>query len=185
MRKIHDMKKRVDVRDLSFGMYIAELDRPWLETPFLFQGFELRNPDELEQLKQHCQYVYIDTEQGPDLPELRGKRALPARTKIVRADEERLKREFRVLLESPEKEGGTFAERKRSAYQDQSTLEEEIEEAKQIDSEARDVMAQALDDVRQGKPLDAARAKKVIVITSYSIHYTKLYDSFAPVLLAD
>ncbi|MEE8263181.1 MAG: DUF3391 domain-containing protein, partial [Gammaproteobacteria bacterium] len=32
------MKKRVDVRDLSLGMYVAELDRPWLETPFLFQG---------------------------------------------------------------------------------------------------------------------------------------------------
>ncbi len=161
-RKIHDMKKRVDVRDLSFGMYIAELDRPWLETPFLFQGFELRNPDELEQLKQHCQYVYIDTDQGPDLPGPRGKGDLPARTKVVRAEEARLKREFRVLLESPEKEAGTFAERKRSAYQDQTTLEEEIEEAKQIDSAARDVMAQTLDDVRQGKPLDAARAKKVI-----------------------
>ena len=85
------MKKRVDVRDLQFGMYVAELDRPWLETPFLFQGFELRTPEEINELKQHCQYVYIDTEQGPDLPSLKGKGQLPPRTRVVRAEEERLK----------------------------------------------------------------------------------------------
>ncbi len=35
------MKKRVDVRDLRLGMYVAELDRPWLETPFLRNALSL------------------------------------------------------------------------------------------------------------------------------------------------
>ncbi|MFQ5936939.1 MAG: HD-GYP domain-containing protein [Acidiferrobacterales bacterium] len=159
------MKKRVDVGDLNFGMYIAELDRPWLETPFLFQGFELRTPDEMEQLKQHCQYVYIDTEQGPDLPKARGKSKLPARTRIVRAEEERLKREFKVLLESPDKKRGGrggLPEPTRPRYQDQATLEEELEEAKDIESKAREVMANTIDDVRSGKPVDTAQAQKVV-----------------------
>jgi len=28
----------IPTNELSIGMYVAGLDRPWLETPFLFQG---------------------------------------------------------------------------------------------------------------------------------------------------
>ncbi len=49
------------VSQLVLGMYIIELDRPWLETSFMFQGFELKTQKELNAVKQLCQYVYIDT----------------------------------------------------------------------------------------------------------------------------
>jgi len=49
------------VNALEIGMYVVELDRPWLESPFLFQGFEIRNQDDIYQLKACCDYVYIDT----------------------------------------------------------------------------------------------------------------------------
>lgn len=41
-------------------MYVAQLDRPWIETPFLFQGFEVRDDDELKQLRHYCGHVYVD-----------------------------------------------------------------------------------------------------------------------------
>lgn len=41
-------------------MYVAELDRPWTETPFMFQGFVLRTHEELEILGKHCRYVFVD-----------------------------------------------------------------------------------------------------------------------------
>ena len=50
---------RVD--QLVLGMYITELDRPWLETPFLFQGFELKTEEEIKAVRDICEYVYIDT----------------------------------------------------------------------------------------------------------------------------
>lgn len=50
---------RVEIANLQMGMYIAELDRPWLETPFLIQGFELRNTAQLRTLEKYCQHVYI------------------------------------------------------------------------------------------------------------------------------
>jgi HD-GYP domain-containing protein (c-di-GMP phosphodiesterase class II) len=53
-------KKPIRVADLQFGMYIAELDRPWTETPFMFQGFYLRTERQLEALRKHCRQVYID-----------------------------------------------------------------------------------------------------------------------------
>lgn len=34
-------KKQIPVGELRPGMYVAELDRPWLDTPFLFQGFPI------------------------------------------------------------------------------------------------------------------------------------------------
>jgi HD-GYP domain-containing protein (c-di-GMP phosphodiesterase class II) len=42
-------------------MYIVELDRPWLDTPFLFQGFELQTEEEIQAVRDICDYVYIDT----------------------------------------------------------------------------------------------------------------------------
>jgi len=46
---------------LREGMYIARLDRPWLESPFLFQGFPLTTRKELEQIQALCDYVYVDS----------------------------------------------------------------------------------------------------------------------------
>lgn len=55
---------RIPVDALQIGMYVDELDRPWLESPFLFQGFPIRNEEELEQLQSCCQYVYVDQEKS-------------------------------------------------------------------------------------------------------------------------
>ena len=42
------------------GMFIAELDRPWLDTPFLLQGFILDNEEDIAQIRHLCQFVLID-----------------------------------------------------------------------------------------------------------------------------
>jgi HD-GYP domain-containing protein (c-di-GMP phosphodiesterase class II) len=51
-------------------MYVSELDRPWLETPFLFQGFYIRNQDEIIALRSHCKSVIVDTRVENDSPAL-------------------------------------------------------------------------------------------------------------------
>src|SRR5437762_1334231 len=51
------MKKSVPVAELKMGMYVAELDRPWTETPFVFQGFYLETDEQLETLKQKGDYT--------------------------------------------------------------------------------------------------------------------------------
>jgi HD-GYP domain-containing protein (c-di-GMP phosphodiesterase class II) len=58
------MRKRIPVHELQLGMYVGELDRPWIGTPFLYQGFVVRTPRELQDLKQYCREVYIDTERA-------------------------------------------------------------------------------------------------------------------------
>ncbi|HEX7031080.1 MAG TPA: HD domain-containing phosphohydrolase [Gammaproteobacteria bacterium] len=58
------MRKRVDVSDLELGMFVAELDRPWLDSPFLFQGFIIEGEEELATLQEICDFVYVDTERS-------------------------------------------------------------------------------------------------------------------------
>lgn len=55
-------RKQVPVGELQFGMYVAELDRPWAETPFMFQGFYLRTEPQLAALRKLCRHVLIDVE---------------------------------------------------------------------------------------------------------------------------
>ena len=59
-RQGNPLKKRVTIAELQFGMYIAELDRPWTETPFKFQGFVLKTHEELELLGKYCSVVFVD-----------------------------------------------------------------------------------------------------------------------------
>jgi HD-GYP domain-containing protein (c-di-GMP phosphodiesterase class II) len=53
-------KTYTPIHQLTLGMYIVELDRPWLESPFLFQGFEVKTQAQLQAVKNLCGHVYID-----------------------------------------------------------------------------------------------------------------------------
>ncbi|WP_461482415.1 HD-GYP domain-containing protein [Porticoccus sp.] len=53
---------RVAASGLKLGMFVAELDRPWLETPFLMQGFVIRHPSEIRKLQEYCDHVFVEKE---------------------------------------------------------------------------------------------------------------------------
>ncbi|MEM9301226.1 MAG: HD-GYP domain-containing protein [Pseudomonadota bacterium] len=55
---------QVDVSELIKGMYVCALDRPWLSTPFPFQGFVIRNDTDIAELQKHCNFVYVDVLRG-------------------------------------------------------------------------------------------------------------------------
>jgi len=48
--------------NLEPGMFIAELDRPWLETPFALQGFVVRDTSEIIYVSNYVDHVYVDAE---------------------------------------------------------------------------------------------------------------------------
>lgn len=41
-------------------MFVAELDRPWIETPFLLQGFLIEDEATAARVRELCRLVYID-----------------------------------------------------------------------------------------------------------------------------
>jgi len=54
------VKKRVTVIELRPGMFVCELDRPWSQSPFLFQGFPLLSADDVLAVQLYCEFVFID-----------------------------------------------------------------------------------------------------------------------------
>ena len=54
------IKLRIPVDRLQIGMAVVELDRPWIETPFLLQGFTIGNRGDIKAIQEYCDYIYID-----------------------------------------------------------------------------------------------------------------------------
>lgn len=48
--------------ELKVGMYVRELDCPWEETGFMFQGFLVDNQAMLNDVQEAAEYVCIESE---------------------------------------------------------------------------------------------------------------------------
>ena len=44
------MDRKVSTANLKVGMYISKLDRPWVQTPFLIQGFFIEEESDISKL---------------------------------------------------------------------------------------------------------------------------------------
>jgi HD-GYP domain-containing protein (c-di-GMP phosphodiesterase class II) len=51
---------KMPVSDLEIGLYVAQLDKDWLESSFLFQGFLIENDAQIKKLQKECEFVFID-----------------------------------------------------------------------------------------------------------------------------
>ncbi len=80
------MTEIISTLDLKVGMFVADLDRPWLGTPFLIQGFLIEDEAQIAQLREICRFVTIDRERSvgeeyradPNAPFVPEKRVAPA-----------------------------------------------------------------------------------------------------------
>lgn len=136
------MKKRIDVRDLAIGMGIVGLDRPWIETPFMFQGFTLQSEEQLAQLQAYCEFVYVDAD------------ALP-REALVTA------RPAASGQHRPVQTRATVDER--SAGTDpQASLDEQMAAARDIYRLAQDQVQTLFDDVRSGRMFDIKGTQSLV-----------------------
>jgi HD-GYP domain-containing protein (c-di-GMP phosphodiesterase class II) len=53
-------KEKIPVSSLEIGMFVCELDRPWLGTPFLLEGVLIEDEVQIATLATLCKFVYID-----------------------------------------------------------------------------------------------------------------------------
>jgi len=52
----------IHTNELKIGMYVAELDRPWEETNFMFQGFVIDDLKTLHDVQLTAEYVCVSSE---------------------------------------------------------------------------------------------------------------------------
>jgi len=56
-RKQH---QKIDVADLRVGMFVVELDKPWEESGFMFQGLDIKSAADIQQVQAECSFVWVD-----------------------------------------------------------------------------------------------------------------------------
>jgi len=59
-RNIERKYKKIETHHLKVGMFVSELDRPWIETPFAIQGFHIYSETDIDEISKYSDYVYID-----------------------------------------------------------------------------------------------------------------------------
>jgi HD-GYP domain-containing protein (c-di-GMP phosphodiesterase class II) len=138
------MKKTVSVEQLKFGVYVNALDRPWTETPFMYQGFVINSEAQLQALKKYCKKVTIDTDKGSDVaPSPFGG---PGRGPSVL---------------------DTIKER--VTYQETVQVTAELPAARQAQKNTTVVLNDVFGSVRAGKALDAPRVKDAVTNMTDSV----------------
>lgn len=136
------MKQKIDVADLRIGMYIVDIDRPWLDSPFLFQGFPIESQQDIDWVQRTCHYVYIDAQQSVNIAPSKPLKTIPIRHT---ATEEAI----RPLA-------------RKSKYQNQASFIEEFKPAKMVRFKAKAYLENVFADTRLGKSVDTEGAKKVV-----------------------
>ncbi len=140
-------------------MFVTELDRSWLGTPFLFQGFEIQTDEELAQLRSLCQHVYVLSEDARIKPAIRR----PA-TETAPPSGARPASQNTSGFAATETSSRNIARSGKppSRYTDQTPVEEELQQAVTFERDARETIYSILDDARLGRSVDTPRAKKVV-----------------------
>lgn len=136
--------KEIKVRlpDLELGMYVSRLDRPWLETKYVLQGFFIKSKDDIDELLKHCEYVYVDVERSKSSD----KGAQSFSQKVLSSDEE--------------KELLTGVKPRR--YKEKVELDEELKSARESHGALSTIAADIMVDISKNKKLDLPSLKKAI-----------------------
>jgi HD-GYP domain-containing protein (c-di-GMP phosphodiesterase class II) len=135
-------EKKVSTLYLKQGMYVSSLDRPWLDTPFLIQGFLIKDDDEIMLLKKYCEHVFIDTSKGLDADQ-------------YIHDVKKLKTNERL-------EQSLVDKTRLVEYVDTRTTTEEMPVARLAIDSASNRVVSIMESVKAGKSVDAGQVKEVV-----------------------
>lgn len=137
------MERKVSTLYLKKDMYVSNLDRPWSDTPFILQGFFIKNDEEIRTLEKYCDYVFIDVEKG------------------IEAEQ--------YIIDEPKLRTNLYLEKfltgdagKKVKYRDTVSSKQELPQAREALEEASDKIASIMDQVKVGKNLDVKAVRGVV-----------------------
>ena len=136
---------------VKFGMFVAALDRPWSETPFMFQGFVLRTETQLLALKKYCRKVYVD----------------PVKAERVEAP--------RIGPSGPPQASAEIAEQLKdkvrgdTAYRASASVEAELPRAQTAFEKAGNLLGRLSRTVLTGNVIESERAKEAVTQITDSV----------------
>lgn len=148
--------EKIATPDLQVGMFVSQLDRPWIETPFPLQGFPIRSQDDIEKLRVWCKFVYIDVRRSvlnPTLP--------------PHAAANRLSKPTATVAQAPVR--GNLGKFTPMRYSTSQPLKREVATAAPYHREISRAMLHLIGQVRESKALSFPVAKKAAAVVVQSV----------------
>jgi HD-GYP domain-containing protein (c-di-GMP phosphodiesterase class II) len=136
------MDKKVNVSYLKKGMFVSKLDRPWIDTPFLLEGFMIETDQDIAALLKYCTYVYIDPSKGADTSEI---------------DSDKPKLKTNSYLERFLQDN-----KKQVHYKNTTSVKEEITGTRDAIESATDQFADLMEVAKDGKPLNIVSVRGIV-----------------------
>ena len=139
------------VDQLKLGIYVSRLDRPWADTPFLFQGFAVESDDDLQTLRRLCSVVYVEVsvEEAEELKS--AARSSPATPSALQTPD---------TLEKLSQNAAAFVNH--VPIKDAVELKTELTLATATFGEARRAVGAIFDHLRRGGGLDVPHLQTVV-----------------------
>ena len=130
-------KVKLPARNLQPGMFVSRLDRPWLETPFAFQGFRIKSQQEIAQIQRLCDYVYVD---------------LPADHPLARRHFGNVVADLKPLLPKS----------RQVIYETSTEVEQELKVVARVHERAADLVRDILSELKAGGELELPSVQRVV-----------------------
>lgn len=141
---------KIPTSDLAIGMFVSGLDRPWLETPFLTQGFMIECQDDIIRLQKYCESVFIDSRRSAKLG-MSTRRGAPNHS-----DPEKTKERPRIPIER------IFAGRTIKPYRDDIAWDEELPGAQRALTTLIGDIDDMFEHVSEGEKLNVIKLRKSV-----------------------
>jgi len=165
-------KVRVECEDLMVGMFVCELDRPWLDSPFLLQGFYIKDDEDIDTVRDICDYVFVDkavernvvssnlpTASSALLLSRSVSKPAKAKTRLSRAADEQVKRKPADSLQGIK---DFFPGKALTRYTDSASWREESRVARKVIPELYDIIARVMLASMDAAPLDMEKLKRAV-----------------------
>lgn len=136
--------RKIPIQKLKTGMFVEELDRPWIDTPFFFHKKLIKNQEHIDKLVGHgIQHVTINTDKGADIE-----------------DDPVLNNNERSHLFSKPNESSQPSVK--PDYSDPLKIEDELPRAKEIKNNVANVVKTTFSDARMGKAIEVNAVKEQV-----------------------
>jgi cyclic di-GMP phosphodiesterase len=146
-------EQKIKLEGLQVGMYVSRVDRAWSELPFLIEGLLIQKNDEIDILKKHCRYVYVDSSRGRPASPMYWINSIE--NKNITHIEDKGENEFTLL--------------RKEDYEITSSLGDELDAAKDIYRNINESLGETFTELRMNKNLNLNRLNDSIITTVGSV----------------
>lgn len=157
-RDMSNNEIKLSAHEVSIGMYVTKLDRPWLDTPFMLQGFMINDEQDLITLREHCEHCYVDRVRSKNFDPSQIDKFLRTGTNALTRRPLHYKKRDNTKIEPVEQK----KLKKKRIYSDLTEMQDELADVREHHKTMTDVFKDMMNGFKLNRKLDIAELKSAL-----------------------